>query len=426
MAFLDGLLPASWRGIPFFVNSISTKVGRRQAIHEYPQRDTIWVEDLGRGVRSFGFRGYLTGALASIQRDAFLLAVEKQGAGTLSHPTLGFFTCAIVAFASTESDDALGVYYLDMEFVETGVVEYPVSSAASGNAINLGAINMLSASAAAYVSAIGTGAAILSQVQVTVTAWANLPASLATDAAAIGSSVTGLGAAFGRYQGSKAQTAPAGSTPTSLVSGAVLAQTALATTISSAVSGAGSDASATTAALVQAIPGSIVAAVPSAKSQVRVLMAMCSFTSPTLADVSATGQTITAAAAAASALCRQAALAQLALSIAAYAPTSYNAAVDLQSSATVLFDAEILLVSDAGDTATSTALRTLRAAMIAQLSAQGANLAPLGTFTPGVSLPSLVVAQMLYQDASRADDLVAQVDPIHPGFFPGQFLANAY
>ncbi|HBA7856845.1 TPA: multidrug DMT transporter permease, partial [Escherichia coli] len=38
--------------------------------------------------------------------------------------------------------------------------------------------------------------------------------------------------------------------------------------------------------------------------------------------------------------------------------------------------------------------------------------------------PSLALANRLYQDASRADELVQAVSPVHPAFMPLSFTAR--
>ncbi|MNN99925.1 hypothetical protein D3C81_2196910 [compost metagenome] len=42
---------ASFRGVPFLVDTDSVPVGRRTQLHEFPQRDQPFVEDLGRRTR---------------------------------------------------------------------------------------------------------------------------------------------------------------------------------------------------------------------------------------------------------------------------------------------------------------------------------------------------------------------------------------
>src|SRR5262249_16599750 len=51
----------SWRGVGFVMDVGQTTTGRRIAIHEYPYRDSIWAEDLGKLPRRFSFQAFLTG-----------------------------------------------------------------------------------------------------------------------------------------------------------------------------------------------------------------------------------------------------------------------------------------------------------------------------------------------------------------------------
>jgi prophage DNA circulation protein len=49
-------------------------------------------------------------------------------------------------------------------------------------------------------------------------------------------------------------------------------------------------------------------------------------------------------------------------------------------------------------------------------------LARLGTYTPLTVLPALVLAHRIYQDATRADELVARNGISHPAFMPAVAL----
>jgi prophage DNA circulation protein len=124
-----------------------------------------------------------------------------------------------------------------------------------------------------------------------------------------------------------------------------------------------------------------------------------------------------------SALLRRYALAQLAVTLTTYQPFSQQDADSVLSSATSLFDNEITIAGDAGDDESYLALRTLRQSVIADMTARGANLATVETFTFQASLPSLVLAQRIYRDPTREPGLVQQVDPIHPAFMPTSFSA---
>ena len=69
------------------------------------------------------------------------------------------------------------------------------------------------------------------------------------------------------------------------------------------------------------------------------------------------------------------------------------------------------------------ARRALRAAVSEDLIARGSDLARLTTVTTARPLPSLTLAHRLYRDATRSDDLISRVDPVHPAFMPTAFEA---
>jgi prophage DNA circulation protein len=76
--------------------------GRRVAVHEYPYRDTAWVEDMGRAVRKITLRCFIVqdstvygGGSVIAQRQALIAACEQKDAATLIHPTLGELTVSV-------------------------------------------------------------------------------------------------------------------------------------------------------------------------------------------------------------------------------------------------------------------------------------------------------------------------------------------
>jgi prophage DNA circulation protein len=96
MSWLDYLLPASWRGIPFQVFSNEVRAGRRVALHEYPFRDVPWVEDLGQATGYYRFDGFLVGDDCYLQQDAMMVACNLAGPGPLIHPTLGLLSVSLI------------------------------------------------------------------------------------------------------------------------------------------------------------------------------------------------------------------------------------------------------------------------------------------------------------------------------------------
>lgn len=111
--------PASFRGVPFFVETAELSGGRRGVTHEYPGWDVPFREDLGRQARGFPVEGYVLGDDYLTKRDALLTALEAQGPGELVHPYHGQRRVAAVSFRVRESIDEGGVAKFSIEFVET-------------------------------------------------------------------------------------------------------------------------------------------------------------------------------------------------------------------------------------------------------------------------------------------------------------------
>lgn len=84
----DNLRPASFRGVPFQVDDEGT-FGRRVQVHEYPNRDKPYTEDLGRAARRFTINAYLVGDDFFEVRDRLIVAIDTPGPGTLVHPYYG-------------------------------------------------------------------------------------------------------------------------------------------------------------------------------------------------------------------------------------------------------------------------------------------------------------------------------------------------
>jgi prophage DNA circulation protein len=120
---------------------------------------------------------------------------------------------------------------------------------------------------------------------------------------------------------------------------------------------------------------------------------------------------------------RRAALIEGARAVARYQPSSYDDAAALREAVCTWLDAEIAIAGMQGADATFESLRVLRAAVVNDLTQRGAQLSRMAPVTLNATLPASVVAQRLYQDVTRADGLIAQVDPVHPAFMPPRFMA---
>jgi len=88
MNWRDRLLLASFRGVGFWIDQAKTPVGRKGQLHEYPQRDLPYFEDLGQQAKTHDITAFIIGADCLEQRDKLLKALEA-GSGELVHPWLG-------------------------------------------------------------------------------------------------------------------------------------------------------------------------------------------------------------------------------------------------------------------------------------------------------------------------------------------------
>lgn len=115
------LRPGSFRGVAFFVKSAQTQVGRRVAIHEYPQRDDAFPEDLGLKADAFTIDALVVGPDYIKARDALIGALKARGPGVLIHPYYGQRTVTLANPARiSESPEDGGVARFSLDFIVAG------------------------------------------------------------------------------------------------------------------------------------------------------------------------------------------------------------------------------------------------------------------------------------------------------------------
>lgn len=126
------LRDASFRGVPFSVEDDESTFGRRVQVHEYPNRDKPWTEDLGRATRRLTINAYLVGDDYADRRDRLIGAIETAGPGTLVHPQYGEMQGSIdgqvrITHSSTEGR----MCRVSFQFVESGELSFPVAGMAT-------------------------------------------------------------------------------------------------------------------------------------------------------------------------------------------------------------------------------------------------------------------------------------------------------
>lgn len=130
---------ATWRGVPFELESHTGRFGRRTVRHEYPQRNKPFIEDMGRRTREFTLKGFVQGDDYFGARDALIIAAEVEGSGTLVHPYLGTLTVTLDAFDVTESTRDGRMARFSFSFIETGDLTFPTPNLDTADAAILAA-----------------------------------------------------------------------------------------------------------------------------------------------------------------------------------------------------------------------------------------------------------------------------------------------
>lgn len=471
---LPALKPASWRGVPFAVVNSSAGGGRLVVVHKYPGKEEVWTEDIANGPGEYHFRGFildgsikLGGTTIVTQRAKLIAAFEQKGSGTLVHPTLGNLTVNLRRWTMSEALDASGYSELDLEFVDAGKQVFPTAQQSNGVAFPAGtsdpvqiaaaarAANPVAASSrlktalqsdAAYVidrlasgqsiSALallgmGTGllglAGVRADLVTSIAIWAAKAIILAKDATSLLRLTAVLPGNYGRFgQGGNAGLTASNASAYS-ASTKVADLISVASTQRVAVSSAAANLNAVAAATDLTNPIDLQ---PAASALMDAVIACCADPADAirllLQLIGATiGGNQTQTTYVVSQLVMRAAAAALCEASAAYQPASADDAALRIAQICPALDALSLQASAMGDDASYTTLAACRSAVAADLRARGATLAQVRTFDLPAPVPALALAQRLYRDATRADQLVAQAQPANPLFFPPQFQALA-
>ena len=143
-------LPASFRGVSFWVESSDLSVGRRTVTHQYPQRDEPFTEDLGRAAREYRFSAFVLGDDYIEQAKKLREALEKPGAATLVHPEFGEIQVVAQPGASMSFSQSMRRANFSLAFVEAGLNAFPTPEGASQQASRAAADQVSEAAADSF------------------------------------------------------------------------------------------------------------------------------------------------------------------------------------------------------------------------------------------------------------------------------------
>lgn len=125
MTWLDQLRPASFRGVPFQVDTIEHSAGDNVVLREYPFQDLPTVFRMGEAAEEIKLAAYVIGDDYTDQRDR--LRQVLTGEGVLVHPTAGTLRVFVAGkFTLKESPTAEGgVARFDLTFIRAEARRYP-------------------------------------------------------------------------------------------------------------------------------------------------------------------------------------------------------------------------------------------------------------------------------------------------------------
>lgn len=213
----DQLRPASFGGVPFGVLGGQIRVGRRNAVHEYPFKDQVWVEDLGRAARRITLTGFLVengiyggiygGGNVIAQRERLIAVCESAGKSTLVHPTLGMLNVSLLDSMMEERWDRGRVFEISFAFIEAGERVFPELTVDTGAEVSIAASLAdaagISDFASSVTSSLAQGAAVVNMAVSTASTWASKAVGLANNATNLMSMVGLMPGSYGRYFGGR-------------------------------------------------------------------------------------------------------------------------------------------------------------------------------------------------------------------------------
>lgn len=386
------LVAGSFRGVPFRTVDAEMRVGRRNVVNEYPQRDLPYVDDLGRRARRFVVEAYVIGDGYRAERDALIAAFEGKGSGELSHPRYGLRKVSVDGDVSIkETPERGGMARISVTFVEDTSNTFPAAAQDT-----VAKVESTTNAADAAIEAAFSDAFSVDGMSV-----------LATDA------LKGMTAKVnGLLQLARRVTSVAGLA-------AIVRQVGLLSSSLTALIR-------TPAVLVQSLRSMYAQLVQEVE---RPLSALAELQSVFFANARPPG-TARAGSTRALGLANDTAQSDLQRRLAltnqarllAVALTSADV-VATSAQATALRDvlvAQIDIELEVNDppTAVARALTNVRAAVVRDVAARSEFLLRRASYTPQAVLPALVLAHRIYQDAWRADELAARNGVPNPAFMP--------
>lgn len=157
MALLNQLNAASFRGVSFLLDDDEMEIGRKLAVHEYPNKNTRYVEDLGGLPPMIKIKGVITEPNYFIKLNALITALSTKGPGTLIHPFWGTLQVTPEPSKILQSMKRLGEATIEMSFLVSTPNIFPSFSGDNAGLINQLAQQMLAGTSGSFANSWDVG-----------------------------------------------------------------------------------------------------------------------------------------------------------------------------------------------------------------------------------------------------------------------------
>lgn len=437
MSWKDRYRPASFRGVPFFVESDDAEFGRRQVTHTAALVDTPTLEDLGRAADSFQVVGYLIGEDYDLQLQQLIEAIrDVAGPGRLVHPRYGEKTVGASGFRVQHKNTEGRMCRFSVTFDEAGELAQPVEGIDSVNVLDSRSEAIQDASSESFLDKFKAAdfpqfvRDAAAETLGAVGEYLESPSALLSETFSQASEVFGVvtdtvDAVSGLVSSYQRQV----SNFIGGISGLINRPSSLASSLVSLVAGIrpayGSGAGAMLSGLISSLPhspapnSSMPAPAPPTPADPEAPIIATPAPTPSRAQIATNREAIVQ-------LVRQTAVAELAVVAVSKKYETVEEAVAARDVVADLIDVEAELTLDDVVYQQMTQART---EVVQALPDPGEAYSRLVPYSPPMTLPALVIAQTLYGDGSEADQIVSKNSVRHPGFVTGgqtlQVLSDA-
>lgn len=391
MGWRENLLPASFRGVEFVVEERGVETGRRTQLHQYPQRDVPFSEDLGRRARRFTLSVFILGDDYMERRDALLEACEEPGPGELIDPWRGAVQVSCVSCQLREQFRDGAIARFSLSFEEAGENVSPTPIRATAPAVR----NVIAPAIVSIREVFDVVFNVLARPSFLQVEAETLVVKTADELSVIERAINATGAQ--RCDFCRDLLVFRGSARTLIRTPATLSSDLTALVVSLAT--------------IEKDP----------RLRVDRMLDLADFGSDLAEPETGTLHRVQQAVnqRAIVSLTRRAAILEAGRATSFITYRSRNDAVAIRDRVLEEIDAELLRASEDEDDAAFLELRELYAAVTSDTAARGETLASIATHVPAATEPALVTAYRLHGDAGRDAELLARNGWPHPGFVPG-------